>query len=76
MEVKKMTIRNAAKMFADFARDNTTTTIVFDESHEHGIRVEWQTCIAIEVTPDDLMPALNAIALLDRLGALRFDAER
>ena len=69
MAVKNMTIKDAAKVFADFARENTTTTIVFDESYEHGIRVEWKTCIAIEVTPDDLLPALNAMALLDRLGA-------
>ena len=64
-----LNVQAAAKLFAEWTANKPSTTLCFDSTFQGGVRVEWQTCIAIEVGPADLQGALQALHTLDALGA-------
>lgn len=64
-----LNVQEAAKIFAEWTANNPSTTLCFDSTFEKGVRIEWQTCIAIEVAPADLQRTLQALHTLDALGS-------
>lgn len=63
-----MGLKNSAAELVALAEANAKMTFCFDESYEGKVRVEWMTCLCLEIDPDDLPKAIAAMKTLEALG--------
>lgn len=63
-----MKLKQSAEELAKLAESNDTMSFVFDVAQEGRVRIDWQGCLTINVTPRDLPRVINAMRYLDDLG--------
>lgn len=67
-----MKLGEAAADLAKLADDKSTMTFCFDDSYGGKVRVEWMTCLAMEIAPRDLPRAVEYMNKLEALGIETF----
>lgn len=63
-----MKLQQAATELAKLAEANDAMSFIFDTSQEGKVRIDWQGCMKIEVSPSDVQSVVNAMRMLEDLG--------
>jgi hypothetical protein len=63
-----MKLQQAATELVKLAYANDTMSFIFDTSQEGKVRIDWQGCLKLEVSPEDMPAVMDAMQLLEDLG--------